>query len=155
MKRYAIVKVPEGAYDATVRFYSDADSDMDGTTIGNSGIINGPVELMEAACKEVGVRLRIPEMGDWVMYGDGTWHTVVVESYDWDIRPVIPAPEPEPETPCPNCQGIGGAAPLMATITDTGWTCMKCGRPESEWTYAPTPTPDPGGIGGGGTGGPL
>ena len=157
MKRYAIVEVPDCAVDMTMRFYGTNCTYLGAETIEADEMLKGPVALMGAACTEAGVRLRIPKIGDWVMYGDGTWHKVVVESDDWDIRPVIPAPAPatvpEPEKPswkvwaetdgepCPHCQGIGGAAPLMATITDTGWTCMKCGRPESEWTYAHDPEP--------------
>jgi hypothetical protein len=70
------------------------------------------------------------------------------------------APEPEPEKPCPNCQNVLSWMMVkkhpVGTLNfpirqGTGWTCVLCNRPESEWTF----TIDHGGIGGGGTGGPL
>ena len=144
MKRYAIIEIPDrillNQYLAYGAWYP---------------ILTGPVELMEAACKEAGViEAYSVRPGDYY-FDSSIWDwgkTMYAQTFP-SPHFVIPAPEPEPSRPCPNCQGIGGAAPLMATITEDTWTCMRCGRPESEWTYA-HPS-DPGGIGGGGTGGPL
>ena len=84
---------------------------------GKCHLGTGPVELMQAACKETGEVLDKAKMGDMVMMMNGKWTKAACDFEG--LRPVIPAPEP-----CQNCQN------------DDPWICKVCGRPESEWTYA-------------------
>lgn len=88
MKRYAIVEVPEEFN----RVWIDL-SDESGfrTSFEIKDFSNGPVELIQAATKKAGVLLRVPRIGDLVMYMDGTWHRSHMNEEDWDFkeRPVI------------------------------------------------------------------
>jgi hypothetical protein len=144
MKRYAIIEIPErislNQYLAYGAWYP---------------ILTGPVELMQTATKEAGmIETYSVRPGDYY-FDSSVWDwgkTMYAQTFP-SPHFVIPAPEPEPENPCPICQKIqpGQVVNRMWDRTGTKILCWECGRPEAEWTYAT----DPGGIGGGGTGGPL
>ena len=119
------------------------------------GVASGPVELIQWATKEAGVVSNKPRKGD--TYFDYLQEKWIEAKKDWSegYRPVIPAPEPDPKN-CPNCQVAESRSKInkMWDKNGTLLVCYQCGRPESEWTYAPSPI-DLGGIGTGGTGGPI
>jgi hypothetical protein len=104
----------------------------------------GPVELMQVATKDAGMVIDYPKQGDyyfdfiqkkWTLWG------ILIPSRE--LHPVIPAPEPEPEKPCKNCQNAHSWQEVIKTPSPesfmplkTGWMCPQCRRRESEWTYA-------------------
>src|SRR3989304_192718 len=96
----------------------------------------GPVELIQAVAQAAGVVMGRAKIGDMVMMLDGRW--TKAEGDFSDYRPIIPAPELEPEQPCPNCQNAKDFHSVYSTEWDEHlqmWRCNFCDRPESEWTY--------------------
>jgi hypothetical protein len=118
MKRYAIVEIPETVMSNKKEHWSY------GTLFK---IIDGPVELMEAACKEAGMVWRLPKKGDPYFSPEGRRQARIdfaaMSAGGGHLQACIPAPEPEPE--------------------------------KESWMVWVETDIDPGGIGGGGTGGPL
>jgi hypothetical protein len=134
MKRWAIVEVPE-----------DIEPNDKYEILGFGGryekVLNGPVELVQKAHEVAGVEWRLPKRGEWFFSAiDNVWRRARIDfggmAGDYP-KPVIPA-DPEP---CENCQNVknGGIRYKYASPNpmDFDRLCAVCGRPESEWTYAP------------------
>ena len=150
-KRYVIVEVPEGVVDVIVNHYGKNFTTIDSKAYDSDDFLAGPVELMQAACEKAGVVWGYPKYGDmFFSEEDGLW-LLAEQDFKNGQHIVIPA-QPEP---CPNCQGIKPGVvpswkwerePMTYHFASTR-ACAVCGRPESEWTYAPEP--DWAGIGSG------
>ena len=99
-------------------------------------------------CPECGFGVKVDEEGLCVACGV----TAVGRAID-----KLPEPEPEDlrwdddpdeglevkpeEKPCPNCQNAKKRTHVLADVKNMRGPliCRLCGRPESEWTYAPEP----------------
>jgi len=154
MKRYAITEISDEVFDASPDHFR--------VWIDKADVLNGPLELMQWATKEVGVVVDYPNLGDhYLDFISNKW-TLWSSFKSVNKRPVIPAPESEPDTmhvgshagwqsdkatfkppdppqPCPNCNEIMNSDDDVKYYRN--WDgdvrhCSLCGKPESKWIYA-------------------
>ena len=137
-KRWLLMEVPEDSDGGYVQWKKGAD-DTGWTDINKEDLIPGPVELMQAACRGVGVKYWPPLKGE--LFLNLSDDELVIEKADWEWTCpmfVILAPAPAELEPkkCQNCQGIISGH-LVKSFFDNGVTrCFDCDRPMREWTYA-------------------